>query len=78
MANISEAFWYSNLESTEYGASPNPEHKELLQPISRYEEKLLPTMTDAQKELFSRYQDCMRELQAMTGCLWFQNSLRLG
>ena len=35
-------------------------------------------MTDTQKDLFSRYQDCVREFQAMTECLLFQNSFRLG
>ena len=35
-------------------------------------------MTDAQKDLFSRYQDCIREYQAMAECLLFQNSFRLG
>ena len=54
------------------------EYKELLRLISRNEDKLLATMTDAQKDLFSRYQDCVREHQAMAECLLFQNSFRLG
>ena len=36
------------------------------------------TMTDEQKELFSRYTDCVREFQTMTECLLFQNSFKLG
>ena len=35
-------------------------------------------MTDAQKELFSRYADSVREFQDMAECLLFQNSFRLG
>ena len=35
-------------------------------------------MTDDQKDLFSRYQDCVREFQAMAEFLLFQNSFRLG
>jgi len=35
-------------------------------------------MTDAQKDLFYRYTDCVREHQAMAECLLFQNSFRLG
>ena len=46
--------------------------------ISRNEEKLLATLTDEQKDLFSRYTDCVREHQAMAECLLFQNSFRLG
>ena len=76
--NILEEFWYGNLDPAEYDTSPSPEYKELLQLISRYEEKLLATMTDAQKDLFSRYQDCVREFQATAECLLFQNSFCLG
>ena len=54
------------------------EYKELLQLISRNEEKLLATMTDDQKELFTKYADCVREYQVMAECLLFQNSFRLG
>lgn len=36
------------------------------------------TMTDEQKELFSRYTDAVREYQAMAECLLFRNSFRLG
>jgi len=35
-------------------------------------------MTDEQKDLFSRYQDCVREFQAIAECLLFQNGIRLG
>ena len=76
--NILEEFWYGNIEPAEYDISPSKEYKELLQLISRNEDKLLATMTDAQKDLFSRYQDCVREFQAMSECLLFQNSFRLG
>ena len=76
--NILEEFWYGNIEPTEYDTSPNKEYKETLQLIRRNEEKLLATMTDAQKDLFSRYQDCVREFQTMAECLLFQNSFRLG
>jgi hypothetical protein len=35
-------------------------------------------MTDEQKELFTKYADCVREYQVMAECLLFQNSFRLG
>lgn len=53
--NVLEEFWYGNLDPAEYDASPSEEYKELIRLISRNEEKLLATMTDAQKDLFSRY-----------------------
>lgn len=76
--SILEEFWYGNIEPTEYDTSSSKEYKELLQLISRNEEKLLATMTDDQKDLFSRYQNCVREFQAIAECLLFQNSFRLG
>ena len=76
--NILEELWYGNLDPAEYDACPDEEYKELVRLISRNEEKLLATMTDAQTDLFSRYQDCVREYQAMAECMLFQNSFRLG
>ena len=76
--SILEEFWYGNLDPTEYDASPSEEYKEFIRLISRNEEKLVATMTDEQKDLFSRYQDCVREFQAMAECMLFQNSFRLG
>ena len=76
--NILEEFWYGNIEPAEYDTSSGKEYKELLQLISRNEEKLLATMSEEQKDLFSRYTDCVREHQAMAECLLFQNSFRLG
>ena len=76
--SILEEFWYGSIEPTEYDTSSKEEYKELLQLISRNEEKLLTIMTDEQKDLFSRYQDCVREFQTMAECLLFQNSFRLG
>ena len=46
--------------------------------ISKNEEKLLATMTDEQKELFSRYTDAVKEYQTMAECLLFQSSFKLG
>lgn len=73
-----EEFWYGTIEPSEYDASSCKEYKEVLQLICRNEEKLQATMTDTQKELFSRYTDSVREFQTMAECLLFQNSFRLG
>ena len=76
--SILEEFWYGNIEPADYDASPGKEYKEMLQLISRNEDKLLATMTDTQKELFTRYADCVREYQTIAECMLFQNSFRLG
>lgn len=76
--NILEEFWYGNLDPAEYDSCTTKEYREILKLISRNEDKLLETMTEEQKELFSRYADCVREYQTMAECLLFQNSFRLG
>ena len=73
-----EEFWYGNIEPTEYNTSSSREYKKLQEPICRNEEKLKATMTDEQKELFTRYTDAVREYQTMAGCLLSQNSFKLG
>lgn len=76
--NVLEEFWYGNLNPAEYDACPDEEYKELIRLISRKEEKLLETMTEEQRDIFSRYSDCVREHQALAESLLFQNSFRLG
>ena len=74
---ILEEFWYGNIEPTEYDTS-SKEYKKLQELICRNEEKLRATMTDDQKELFSKYADCVREYQTITDYLLFQNGFKLG
>ena len=76
--NILEELWYGNIEPAEYDTSPSKEYKQMLQLISPNEDKLLATMMDAQKELFTKYADCVRDYQVMADCMLFQNSFRLG
>jgi len=73
-----EEFWYGNIEPTEYGFDTCKKCKSALLLITKNEEKLQATMTDEQKELFSRYTDSVREYQTTAECLLFQNSFKLG
>ena len=76
--NVLEKLWYGNLEPSEFDSSSSKEYKELLHLVGRNEEKLLTTMTEEQKELFSKYSDAVREFQALAECLLFQRSFQLG
>lgn len=76
--NVLEELWYGNLEPSEFDSSPGKEYRELLHLVGRNEEKLLTTMTEEQKELFSKYSDAVREFQALAECLLFQRSFQLG
>ena len=76
--SILEDFWYGNIEPSEYDTSSAKEYKEALLRISRNEESLQDTLTDAQRKLFAQYLDSVREFQDMAECLLFQNSFCLG
>lgn len=39
---------------------------------------LQATFSDEQRELFSKYTDCIQAFQTISECLLFQNSFRLG
>ena len=73
-----EEFWYGNIEPMEYDTDAGKEYGNVLRLITKNEEKLLASMTDEQKELFSRDTDAVREYQTMAECLLFQNSFKLG
>lgn len=75
---ILEELWYGNIEPTEHDTIACKEYKEVLRLITKNEEKLLATMTDEQKELFSRYTNAVQEYQTMAECLLFQSSFKLG
>ena len=75
---ILEELWYGNIEPTEYDTIACKEYKEVLRLITRNEEKHHATITDEQKELFSRYTDAVQEYQTMAECLLFQSSFKLG
>ena len=75
---ILEELWYGNIDPTEYDTSSCKECKKLLELICRNEANLKVTMTNEQKELFTRYTDAVREHQMTTDCLIFQNGFNLG
>lgn len=55
-----------------------PEMKELLGYISRHHEDLLKTMTDEQKELFEKFEDCWSEYASLSDAELFEYSFKLG
>ena len=75
---ILEELWYGNIEPTEFGSSMSTEYKELRRLVDRNETDLHATMTDTQKELFTRYLESVLEYQTLSELMLFQNSFKLG
>ena len=55
-----------------------PEMKELLSYISRHHEDLLKTMTDEQKEIFEKFDDCWSEYASYAEEAIFTYAFKLG
>ena len=55
-----------------------PEMKELLGYISRHHEDLLKTMTDEQKEIFKKFEDCWSEYSSLSDADLFEYAFKLG
>ena len=75
---ILEELWYGNIDPTEYGVSPSQEYRELHRLVDRNETDLRATMTNAQQELFNRYQESVLEYQTLSELMLFLNSFKLG
>ena len=75
---ILEELWYGNIEPTEYDTSACREYKQLLEQVCRKEETLQATLGEEQKALFIQYTDSVSQYHAITDCMLFQNSFRLG
>ena len=75
---ILEELWYGNIEPTEFDTSSSQEYRELRKLVDRNETDLRATMTDAQKELFTRYLESVMEYQTLSELMLFQNSFKLG
>ena len=69
--NILEEFWYGNIEPAEYDISSSKEYKELLQLISRNEEKLLATMAEADYGVPEELKaECRKRIPELAGSIF--------
>ena len=66
MDNILEELWYGNVAPWEQSNRCDREYKELTELLHRNRDKLSEGLTEAQKELLDKYDECQNELNAKT------------
>ena len=66
MDNILEKLWYGNVAPWEQTGRHDREYKELAALLCRNRDRLTEGLTEAQKELLEKYDDCQSELSAKT------------
>ena len=78
MCKLLEELWYGNISPFDSVLQDNAQMKELLNLTVRNSEKLRATLTQEQKEMFEKYEDCINEMTSLCEKEIFVYGFRLG
>ena len=78
MKNMIKELWHGNISPQEDSRNNFLEMKELMEYMARHHEDLLNTMTDEQKELFEKFEDCWGEYATYAEDAIFEYAFKLG
>ena len=73
-----DELWYGNIEPYEQYTKGDKRLKELLPLIARNRSELKETLTDKQKEILEKFEDCTNEMHSVTERDAFSYGFRLG
>ena len=76
--NVLEDFWYGNINPQEESKEHNREIRELLTLMRRNRDALSSTLTDEQREVLEKYDDCVNEMYGLIEVAIFSYAFRLG
>ena len=76
--NVLEDFWYGNINPQEQSKENNRAIKELLNLMGCNRDRLCETMTDEQREVLEKYDDCVNEMYGLIEVEIFSYAFRLG
>ena len=74
MKSILDELWYGNI----CPESNSEEMKQLMKYMARHHDSLMATMTDEQKDIFERFDDCCGEYASLAEKSIFIYAFRLG
>ena len=78
MKSIIEELWYGNIDPQNDRQINTPEMKQLIEYIAQHHEDLLKTMSDKQKKVFEKLDDCQREYASYAEEAIFTYAFKLG
>lgn len=78
MKSMIKELWYGNIIPQDDSRNNSPEMKKLIEYMSRHHDDLLKTMTDEQKEIFVKFDDCWSEYASYAEEAIFSYAFRLG
>ena len=78
MKSILEELWYGNICPETDSRTTTPEMKQLMKYMARHYDNLMETMTDEQKDIFERFDDCWSEYASLAEKSIFLYAFKLG
>ena len=78
MKNILGELWYGNISPQEDCRNNTPEMKQLMEYVARHHDDLLKTLSDEQRDIFERFDDCWSEYASLAEEAIFVYAFRLG
>ena len=78
MKSILEELWYGNICPETDSRTTTPEMKQLMEYMARHHDSLMETMTDEQKDIFERFDDCWSEYASLAEKSIFIYAFKLG
>ena len=78
MKSIINELWHGNIVSQEDSRNNTKEMKELISYIARHDEDLDKLLTEEQKAIFEKYQDCWNEYVSLAEAAIFEYAFKLG
>ena len=78
MKNMINELWHGNIVPQEDSRTNSKEMKELMEYMARHHDDLLKTMTDEQKKIFEKFDDCWSEYMSLAEAAIFEYAFKLG
>ena len=76
--NVIKELWHGNIVPQDDSRNNSPEMKELMEYMARHHDELLKTMTDEQKKIFEKFDDCWSEYMSLAEAAIFEYAFKLG
>ena len=78
MRSILQELWHGNICPQTDSRNNSLEMKQLMEYMARHHDDLLKTMTDEQKEIFEKFDDCWSEYASLAEAAIFEYAFKLG
>ena len=76
--NVIKELWHGNIIPQKDSRNNSPETKQLMEQMARHHDELLKSMSDEQKEIFEKFDDCWSEYMSLAEAAIFEYAFKLG